>query len=344
MAFQFKIRNNRKSRKEVTLNKLETNKINLEKINAILDELYLDFDELTPIDVNDNQNNIALNDIETVFTKLSCIQNLAGDKLGGNLSQISHPKKTILLVEPGIESSTFLKHNLVDGYEIFAYQDESAVMNFIENNFPDIIIIDIEFDNFKGTKFCELIKTHSTSGSKPVIMIGNENDDLQEILALKSGADAFIPKPLKIDLLKALIDNLIHRYKLPNTSLPSTTSLTQNDKNVSIKTEQHFLKKIEQITLLNISNPNFTPKYYSKELKISKSALYRNFTKYIGTSPNEYIKSMRMQKAAELLRQHNISIHNVAELIGFSDHSYFSQCFKKEFGISPKDFNLNENL
>jgi transcriptional regulator GlxA family with amidase domain len=156
--------------------------------------------------------------------------------------------------------------------------------------------------------------------------------------SLEGGADAYLEKPFSPKKLRSTVDNLIENrrrvYEFYISSLPSSGELPAG--RVSAM-EQKFLRSIQEYVSANLHR-NITLEDLSEVVCLSPSTLYKKMKEYADISPMEYVMKMRLHKAVELLKDDSVSVQEVASAVGFNTHSFFSECFKREFGLTPRQW------
>jgi AraC-like DNA-binding protein len=158
--------------------------------------------------------------------------------------------------------------------------------------------------------------------------------DDQQIAGIKSGADAFLTKPFIIKYLDALIENLLHRKELLVDYAKKQIILNPTEINVT-SVEEKILKQVITFIESHISDPELSVKSICNATGFTHSYLYRTIKRITGGTLNELIKDIRIKRAAQLLKSKKLTIAEVMVEVGFSNHSYFSKCFRKEFKVSP---------
>ena len=154
---------------------------------------------------------------------------------------------------------------------------------------------------------------------------------------LRAGADAYIEKPFSVQYLEACIRNILQirrqlMEKFSTQPLEPVTEIAQNP------TDSEFLKKMNQIIEENFSNSELNVNFLATELNISRSSLFAKIKTLAEITPNEMIQMVRLKKAAQLMKEGKYTISEISYMVGFSNPSYFSKCFQKQFNIKPTDY------
>jgi len=195
-----------------------------------------------------------------------------------------------------------------------------------------------------GFELCAKLKTDERTSHIPVILLTARASSESKIEGLETGADDFITKPFDPQELQVRVRNLIEQRRNLTDKLMKKAwkeGITQWDQlsDTGITSmEQQFLQKAAGMVDAHISDPDFKTEIFSREMALSHSQLYRKLHALIDQSPNEFIRTTRLQKAAKLLSHHSANISEIALEVGFNNPSYFAECFKKQFGVSPSEY------
>lgn len=263
--------------------------------------------------------------------------------MNGNMNA-NELKIKLLIVEDNGDLRNYLKLSLGHNYITHVATDGlEAWENILKIN-PDIIISDLQMPNMDGLELCHKVKTTFETSHIPIILLTviNTKDAVERGFSV--GVDDYIEKPFDLKLLSLKIDNIIRNRKLLrlkflgiNKSEIDVKESPENQLNVE------FIDKATQIIENHINEPSFSIAQFSKEMGLSRSLLYTKFNSITGYTPSDFIKLIRMNKAIEYFREKRYLINEVAYMVGFDDHAYFTNCFKKIYGKSPKEF-IDENI
>lgn len=248
----------------------------------------------------------------------------------------SPSRSTVLVVEDDPELLSFIVKQLTE-YTVFTALDGKEALILLDNNIINLVVTDVMMPNMDGFELCRIIKSNIEYSHIPVILLTAKNNLQSKIEGLEAGADTYIEKPFSVEYLKACISSLIrNRIKLKE-SFANSPFIASNSM-ASTKADENFLKRMNEIILDNIENPEFNMDDMTETLNMSRSGFYRKIKGILNMSPNEYLRLERLKKAAQLLLTGNNRINEVCYLVGFSSPSYFAKCFQKQFGMLPKDF------
>ncbi|WP_316804484.1 two-component regulator propeller domain-containing protein [Pedobacter nototheniae] len=246
-------------------------------------------------------------------------------------------KYTVLLVEDNLELRSFIKNTLQDQYNIYESENGIEAWNLALDVIPDLILSDVMMPEMDGLELCRKLKTDERTSHIPVVLLTARSTHLHQINGFESGADAYIMKPFSIKILLLNIHNLLQARETIKKKFEQVVTL--DPKNLVINlTEQKFINKVLDFMEQNISNPKFDVAMLSNEVGMSLPILYKKIRALTGLSVNDFIKSFRLKKAAQILKQNKGNISQTAFSVGFQDRKYFSSEFKKQFGKTPTEF------
>ena len=254
----------------------------------------------------------------------------------------SHMDYTVLIVDDNADVRAYLRSILQDQYQINEAADGQQGLALANEIVPDLIVSDVMMPIMNGLEFCHRVKDNTATSHIPVILLTARAMSHHQIEGYESGADAYITKPFSADLLQARISNLLaSRIKLKALFTATTNteeSNSQNEKtNEQVVKEDAFLKKFHTFIDSNMTDSDLSVETIGAELGLSRVQLYRKVKALTGLSPVELLRKARLQKAKELIKGTDKTIAEVAYEVGFTAPSYFTKCFKEEFGISPSD-------
>jgi signal transduction histidine kinase/DNA-binding response OmpR family regulator len=252
-------------------------------------------------------------------------------------------KPLVLLVEDNADMIDFIVVSLREKYNFITAENGEDALHKVHNVMPEIVISDIMMPVMDGLQFCRKIKQDNKTSHIPIILLTAKGLTTQKIEGIRTGADIYMTKPFEIELLEAHIDHLLERqnelalyFKHELITQPVTDNGKENE-------DEKFLKKVMNTIEVNISNSDFSVELLSEEMGMSSTHLYRKLKSLTDLSANEIIKRYRIKKASILLRNKQGNISEIMYDVGFSNLSYFSKCFKAEFGLTPKEYQQRES-
>lgn len=248
-------------------------------------------------------------------------------------------QQRILLVEDNNDMRNYLAYSLSGDYKVYAVRSAEEALDFLQTGVVDIVISDVMLDGMSGIELCRRLKTKIETSHLFVILLTAAVHPQSVRKGFESGADDYITKPLNVDMLKMKLSNMLHtRKKIQQqylaSSLMSQSEPVREEDNVS-SLDDDFLKKCITIVTDNVANANFMINDLCREVAMSRTVTYEKLRAMTGQSPSEFIRTIRLSRARELLLTGRYSIPEVSDMTGFSDPKYFSTVFKKYFGHSP---------
>ena len=257
---------------------------------------------------------------------------------------IKHSTETplILIVEDNRELREYIVSFLSNDFRILTACDGKEGLELAIKNTPDVIISDLMMPVMDGIKMCKRIKTDINTSHIPVIILTAKSGIENEKEGLETGADEYILKPFDIDLLKLRLNNIL-RTKQQWIDKFKTNSGAKHWKELSNKLDQKFIERSIAIVMKNLDNTNFSVEQFALEIGMSRSSLFLKLKSITGQSSSEFIRTIRINNAAELINSEKYSISEIIYMVGFSDPKYFRTCFKKQFGTRPSEY-LKKNF
>ncbi len=244
---------------------------------------------------------------------------------------------SILIIEDNNDLKEFLKNRLEGTYEILTANDGDDGINKAFDIVPDLIISDIIMPGLNGLKIAETLKNDLRTSHIPIILLTAKTSIEDQIEGMKSHADMFITKPFNLIYLEESIVSLLKNRTILRehfiSELPS-----ESRSNTSNKLDRKFISEFTSIIESNLSNEDLSVDDIYKGLGISKIQLYRKTKALLGFNVNDYILSVRLQKAKYLLINEDLSISEISYKVGFSSQAYFSTVFKSKFSVTPSEF------
>lgn len=244
---------------------------------------------------------------------------------------------SILIIEDNDDLNSFLSNRLEGSYEVLTAKDGNEGMNKAFDVVPDLIISDIIMPGMSGLKLAEILKNDLRTSHIPIILLTAKTSIEDQIEGMKSFADLFISKPFNLKYLEESIVSLLRNRAVLRehfiSELPS-----ESRSNSSNKLDRKFISEFTSLIESNLANEDLSVDDIYKGLGISKIQLYRKTKALLGFSVNDYILSVRLQKAKYLLMNEDLTISEVAYKVGFSTQAYFSTVFKSKFSVTPSEF------
>lgn len=252
------------------------------------------------------------------------------------------PLYRILVVEDNPDLNFVLRNMLARHYEVFSAENGVEAMEIIRKENIDLIVSDVMMPEMDGYELCSRLKNDLDYSHIQIILLTARTEDEDVVEAYKAGADAYIPKPFSVKRLNARISNLLEarekRIEKFKKQLSETTEGLNFQTLEYTSHDEKFLKDVIRTINDNYTDPEFDQNMLLEKLGVSKSTLHRKLTSLTGCTASIMIKDARLKAAYDLLkRKDGPMVSEIAYAVGFNDPKYFSNCFKKEFGILPSE-------
>lgn len=246
-------------------------------------------------------------------------------------------KPVVLIVEDNEDLGFYLKDNLRNNYQIIEAENGKTGLKQARNEVPDLIISDIMMPEMDGIEMCKQIKENRNTCHIPIIILTAKSSEEEQLKSFNLGIDAFLTKPFSFELLEMRIKNLIKQRELLRGIFNSKLEIKPKDITIT-SLDEKLIKKALDVVEENISNSDFTVEQFGEELGMSRGHLYKKLLSITGKTPIEFIRVMRLKRAAQLLQKSQLRVSEVAYEVGFNNPKYFSKYFRAEFGELPSQY------
>jgi len=249
-------------------------------------------------------------------------------------------KHLLLIVEDNTDVRNYIEGHLKKDYRILtAINGEEGVNKALEH-IPDLVVSDVMMPKVDGYELCEKIKTDERTSHIPVILLTAKASSQDKIEGLETGADDFIMKPFDAKELKARVKNLIEQRKklIDYYRKQQLFDISEID---AASTDKKFLNRAIEIIKKNISDENFNVDSFASEIALSRVQLHRKLVALLGHPPGDFIRIVRLTKAAKLIRNNFGNISEIALEVGFNNPANFAKAFRTQFGLSPTEYKNN---
>jgi DNA-binding response OmpR family regulator len=260
------------------------------------------------------------------------VRHLADANLSGQDS-----KQSLLIIEDNSDVRKYISMILGNHYHITEAKDGEEGLNKSFELIPDLIISDVMMPKIDGFQLCSKLKTDSRTSHIPVIMVTAKATMKDKINGLEIGADDYIMKPFEASELIARIKNLLEQRKRVHEHFRKFGLFEIEEINIT-PVDKKFLEKAVTLITKHISDLSFGVEILADNMAMSRSLLFKKISSLTGESPIELIRRVRLEKAAKLIESNGGNISEIALEVGFSNPSYFSECFRKQFGIAPSQY------
>lgn len=248
----------------------------------------------------------------------------------------SQEKALVLIVEDNPDVRAYVKECLRSEYRILEARDGHEGMAYARESIPDLIISDVMMPKMDGNELCKTLKLDEKTSHVPVVLLTAKAGQENKIEGLETGADDFLVKPFDARELRVRVSNLIElrrklrkRFSIGQVLKPGEIAVTSID--------DAFLKKVIDIVERKLGEEDFSIEDFAYEVGMSRSQLHRKLTALTGLSPTEFLRYMRLHRAKELLTKNVGTVSEIAYTVGFSGVSYFTKCFREQFGVLPSE-------
>ena len=246
----------------------------------------------------------------------------------------------ILVVEDHFDLRNFICEQLENNYSIIEAEDGKKGLKLAEEIIPDMVISDIMMPNMDGYRLCKELKTNIKTNHIPVILLTAKASLENKIEGLETGADDYLIKPFNTDELMLRVRNLISVRKQIREKFQSEMILKPMEVIVP-SSQKVFIEKLTKIIDENMEDENFSVEYLCNEIGMSRTQVHRKIKSITNKSTSEFIRSYRLQKAADLIKQDAGNMAEIAYMVGFNSQAYFTKSFQEIYGCSPMDYKKN---
>ena len=268
-----------------------------------------------------------------------------GERKSGKVQQLvseNTNRPTILVIDDNNDIRQYEHTLLQDDYIVLEAVDGKEGLEIARKEVPDLVICDVMMPVMDGLEFTEQLKTGTATSHIPVIMLTAKNLEEHRAEGYEHGVDSYITKPFHSKVLLARIENLLKQRKLLKKLFQGSLEAEQVIAESHLEDrDKQFLKQLHAIIQQNLSDSEFSVEDIGKQIGLSRVQLYRKVKAMTGSSVVDLLRKARLAKAKRLLETRSMSVSEVAYDVGFSAPSYFTKCFKEEYGILPGDVGNN---
>ena len=259
---------------------------------------------------------------------------LIPEKAAKKIIQNTDLKEKILVIEDNSELRKYLVDYLSDYYKVYDAENGEEGLKICRQIKPILCVTDVMMPVMDGLEFCQQLKNDEFISHIPVVMLTALGENMDKVKGYDIGADGYLVKPFEPLLLKTVIENMIKsrlelKQKFSGEVESKVSMLTHSP------IDEEFMEKVTNLINDNLSDVDLSTDFLCDKLGVSSSKLYRKIKELTDLAPNEFIRTIRLKKSAELLKTKKYNVSEVTDLVGFNDPLYFSRCFKKQFGFPP---------
>lgn len=251
-------------------------------------------------------------------------------------------KAEIVIVEDEEDIQNYLKAQLASDFKIRTYPNGKVALNEILKNKPDLIISDVMMPEMDGTTLCTKLKTNINTNDVPIILLTAKSREEDQLEGLQTGADAYILKPFNMDILRRTIINLLTMRRTLKNKFTGKESQEEKVEQRKIQTpDDALMQRVMEVINENIGDSDLSVDMIAQKVGISRVHLHRKMKELTNQTPHSFIRNIRLQQAAKLLKDGKQSITDVMYICGFSNSASFSTMFKNLYGCSPREYMQN---
>ncbi|MEO1451772.1 MAG: response regulator, partial [Bacteroidota bacterium] len=243
----------------------------------------------------------------------------------------------LLIVEDNTEIRAFIRKIFEADFQIMEASNGLKGIQQLERQLPDLIISDVMMPEMDGITFCQQVRENEQTAHIPVILLTARTSTVFQVEGYHSGADAYVSKPFQPAILKAQATGLLARRLKLKEYFSKKVTLQPTEIDITSEEEQ-FLHHAIQVVEQNLENESFSRDLMADALSMSASTLYRRIKALTGLTTNAFIRSIRLKRAAQLIRDSHYNISEIAYIVGFHDLKYFRKSFKNQFGLKPSEY------
>ena len=293
------------------------------------------------VDIVDNSANASASEGKNVVDE-SVLQYIDdGDRSRGKVQQLvseNTNRPTVLVIDDNTDIRQYERTLLQDEYIVLEAADGKEGLAVALKEVPDLVICDVMMPVMDGLEFTEQLKTNTATSHIPVIMLTAKNLEEHRAEGYEHGADSYITKPFHSKVLLARIENLLRQRQLLKNLYQGTKEAEKEISEAHLEDrDKQFLKQLQAIIQKNLSYSEFGVEDMGQQIGLSRVQLYRKVKAMTGSSVVDLLRKARLAKARRLLETRSMSVSEVAYEVGFSAPSYFTKCFKEEYGMLPGD-------
>lgn len=254
-------------------------------------------------------------------------------------AHISKTHSTVLVVDDDDDIRNFLYEELSSVYNVLEAPNGNVAFEILNRQDVDLVVSDVMMPELDGIELTRMIRKNVRLSHLPIILLTAKASDQERIEGLQTTADAYVTKPFNLELLETLIGNLLMRHEtLRNTFSGKELPMDKIETPELHSADDKLMERMMKIINDNLANPDLTSEMLAREVGLSRVHMYRKLKELTNQSATNYIRNIRLTKAAELLRQNKTSVSEVAYLVGFRTPAHFSTAFKELYGVSPKEY------
>ncbi|MGC9942773.1 MAG: helix-turn-helix domain-containing protein [Verrucomicrobiota bacterium] len=262
----------------------------------------------------------------------------AGETAPSVLNHIDKDLPVILLIEENADLRAFIRHGFDSDYCMLEATGAAQGMIDATENVPDLIVVGGKVSNGDEVQLCADFKSNEITSHIPVILLSQDASDTSQVRALKAGVDDVLSLPFRLPVLKARVDNLLENRRKLHEHFQQLQSVQPRELAMN-QVDAEFLRRVVEIVEKNLADYEFDMETLARQMAVSRRQLFRKFKALAGSTPNVFIRDIRLKRAAQLLRDSRMTVSEIIYAVGFSDPKYFRNIFRERFGVLPGEYN-----
>ncbi|MGN6603372.1 MAG: two-component regulator propeller domain-containing protein [Ginsengibacter sp.] len=273
----------------------------------------------------------------SLHSTISSVLTEEAEQIAYEDEQSTGKKKKIIIVEDNEDLRFYLKENLRDQYHIEEAVNGNEGWEKIKSMNPDLVVSDIMMPEMNGIELARKIKNTTLTSHIPVILLTALGSEEKQIEGFQAGVNDYITKPFTFEILASRIKNLLAQQKLLQKRFQKQVEVNPGEVTVT-PVDEKFLKQALEVVEKFMENPDFSVEDFSREMCMSRKALYNKIVSLTGRAPLEFIRSIRIKRAAQLLEKSGMRVSEIAYEVGFNNPKNFTKYFKEEFNVLPSQY------
>ncbi|MEP1257997.1 two-component regulator propeller domain-containing protein, partial [Algoriphagus sp.] len=246
-------------------------------------------------------------------------------------------KEVILIAEDHVEFRNYLKDCLSETYHVLTAKNGLQGWELAQQHIPDLIISDLMMPQMDGKELCQKVKTDIKTSHIPIILLTAKKSEETMVQGLDSGCNLYLTKPFNLEILQLSVKNLLRERNKVQQQNREKIQINTSEVNV-VSLDDQLIQKAVGLVEKYMEDSQLSVEFLSKELGMSRVHLYKKLQSITGKSPIEFIRLIRLQRAAQLLAKSQMNVSEIAYLVGYNNAKYFAKHFKAEFSILPSEY------
>jgi signal transduction histidine kinase/DNA-binding response OmpR family regulator/streptogramin lyase len=282
---------------------------------------------------------------EAVFKKNGIVTNkdFVLNELEESVATAPTDAPLLLIVEDNPEISAYLQHTFRTEYRLLTAPDGKTGLQLAKKHLPDLLLSDVMMPQMDGNTLCQKIKTDLKTSHIPVILLTARTEQAFKIEGLQTGADDYVTKPFYAEELRLRLRNLLQNRQKMREKFVRVLHFEPKEITVT-SADEDFLQRALAIAEKHIEDADFTAEQFAYELAVSRPLLFTKLKALTDQTPNNFVKTLRLKRAAQLLAQRKLNVAEVAYKVGFRDTRYFSKCFQQQFQKTPSEYMAGSDI